>query len=240
MENKLKTLDTLEAEGRAVKKEQTSVQPDIRESLRESEEFTRRILDSSSECIKVLDLDFKVKYMSPVGMKLMEVDDFANCEDADWTKFWDAENRSSAMAALDKALAGGRGSFHAFCPTMKGTPRWWDVVVTPIKDANGRIVKLLSSSRDVTERKQAEEALLEAHARLEGQVKERTAELQEEISERRRAEDSLRELTGKLLSLRDEERRRIARELHDSVGQLLTAATIDLSAIESGFQVPLK
>ena len=130
METTLKISDTLEVGSRAVKKEQPSVQPDINESLRESEEFTRRILDSSSECIKVLDLDFKVKYMSPVGMKLMEVDDFANCEDADWTKFWDAENRSSAMAALDKALAGGRGSFHAFCPTMKGTPRWWDVVVT--------------------------------------------------------------------------------------------------------------
>jgi signal transduction histidine kinase len=51
--------------------------------------------------------------------------------------------------------------------------------------------------------------------------------------ERKRAEDTLRELTSKLLKLRDEERRRLARELHDSVGQLLALLSINMSQIQA-------
>ena len=57
-------------------------------------------------------------------------------------------------------------------------------------------------------------------------------ELNTDITEQRRAEDSLRALTGRLLQMQDEERRRIARELHDSAGQLLVALGMNLAAIE--------
>src|SRR5262249_9557904 len=49
-----------------------------------------------------------------------------------------------------------------------------------------------------------------------------------DISERRRAETTLRRLSGRLMNLQDQERRRIARELHDSVGQALTAIKLSL------------
>jgi len=54
-----------------------------------------------------------------------------------------------------------------------------------------------------------------------------------DISERKRAEESLRVLSGKLLHLQDEERRRIARELHDSAGQILAALSMNLTPLES-------
>jgi PAS domain S-box-containing protein len=203
------------------------------EASRASEEFSRRVLESTSDCIKVLDLDFHIKYLSPFGMKLMEVDDFGFCENADWSSFWQEADRPAVLAAVNQALAGGTGSFHAFCPTMKGTPKWWDVSISPIKDANGTVVKLLSSSRDVTERKAAEDLRRTEHQRLEKQVVERTAALQTEIGIRQKAEDELRELSAQLLTLRDIEQRRIARDLHDSAGQLLTATTMNLAAVAS-------
>jgi PAS domain S-box-containing protein len=201
------------------------------EASRASEEFVRRVLESASDCIKVLDLDFHLQYMNPVGMKIMEVDDFGFCENADWRSFWQEADRPAVMAAVNKALAGGTASFHAFCRTMKGTPKWWEVSVSPIKDAEGRVVKLLASSRDVTERKAAEELLRNSREQLEAQVVERTSALQMEISVRKKVEDSLRELSARLLTLRDTEQRRIARDLHDSAGQLLTATTMNLATV---------
>ncbi|MGH9512075.1 MAG: PAS domain-containing protein [Terriglobales bacterium] len=197
--------------------------------LRESEEFNRRILESGSDCIKVLDLDYHIKYMSPVAMKLMEVDDFSQCNDANWVQFWETADRAAVLAALDAARAGGKGFFQALCPTLKGTPKWWDVAITPIKNAEGQVVKLLSSSRDVTGRKAAEAELKQAHDHLEKQVRERTAELEEQVVERNCAEANLRELTGRLLRLRDDEQRRLARELHDSVGQMLAAISMNIA-----------
>jgi PAS domain S-box-containing protein len=200
-------------------------------ALRESEEFSRRVIESSSDCVKILDLDFHLQYMSPVAMKLMEVDDFGTCRNADWTSFWRDGDRPQVMAAIQQALDGGVGNFHAFCPTMKGTPKWWDVTVTPIRGSDGTVVKLLSSSRDVTKKKETEHELVKSRQDLELRVAQRTQALQREVEERQKAENELRKLSGKLLNLRDSEQRRIARELHDSVGQLLVATTMTLASV---------
>jgi PAS domain S-box-containing protein len=217
----LRMMQLLDAEraARLKAEEEVASRKEMEEALRQSEEFTRRVLESSSDCVKVLDLDFHLKYMSPFGMELMEMDNFSDCEDADWRSFWREADRPAVLAAVKQALAGRTGTFHSFCPTMKGTPKWWDVTVTPIRNADGQIVKLLSSSRDVTERKQIEEERRTSHARLEKLVAERTAELCQEISARQKQEDELRELSARLLTLRDTEQRRLARDLHDSAGQ---------------------
>lgn len=201
------------------------------EALRESEEFTRRVLASSSECVKVLDLEHHIKYMNAGGMKLLEIDDFGSCENRDWCSFWQEQDGPKVKAAVDVAKAGGLGTFHAFCPTFKGTPKWWDVVVSPIRDADGNVVKLLASSRDVTERKNAEILQRQNTERLATMVEERTSDLLHQVAERERAENELRHLSSKLLTLRDQEQRRIARDLHDSVGQLLAATSLTLSVV---------
>jgi len=67
------------------------------------------------------------------------------------------------------------------------------------------------------------EALRRAQGELDERVKQRTAELDA-------ANHGLRELSARLLQLQDDERRRFARELHDSVGQMLAALTMNLSA----------
>ncbi|HEY9660319.1 MAG TPA: hybrid sensor histidine kinase/response regulator, partial [Allocoleopsis sp.] len=46
--------------------------------------------------------------------------------------------------------------FQGFCPTARGTPKWWDVVVTPIFSPDGQVIQLLATSRDITDRKQSE------------------------------------------------------------------------------------
>jgi signal transduction histidine kinase len=81
--------------------------------------------------------------------------------------------------------------------------------------------------------------LRRAHNKLESRVQQRTAELQQankelefQIHERKLAEVSLQELSGRLLQLRDEEQRRIARELHDSTVQIMGALAIDVEKMQ--------
>jgi PAS domain S-box-containing protein len=126
------------------------------EALRHSEEFRKRVLDSSSDCIKVLDLDARLLYMNAGGMCLLEIDDLTSYLNAQWLCFWQDEAREEAEAAIAAAKAGGLGRFQGFCATAKGTPKWWDVVVAPIWDGAGKVIQLLSTSRDITDRKQAE------------------------------------------------------------------------------------
>src|SRR2546426_4613607 len=76
----------------------------------------------------------------------------------------------------------------------------------------------------LTELHQVQSSLQEAHAQLELRVRERTAELE-------RAREGLRALSGQLLTMQDEERRRIARELHDSAGQITVALGMNLTSI---------
>lgn len=81
-----------------------------------------------------------------------------------------------------------------------------------------------SNRRTALWRKRAESELKAANELLERRVSERTAKLNE-------SNENIRELSAGLLMLRDEERRRIARELHDSVGQLLAAMSMNSSKV---------
>jgi PAS domain S-box-containing protein len=125
-------------------------------ALRDSEELKRRIIESSTDCIKVLDLDGNLLFMSSGGQQLLEIENIDDYLNSCWIDFWQPEDRPRIRESLAAARAGGIGKFQAFCPSAKGAPRWWDVITTPICNAAGQPEQLLSVSRDVTERKRAE------------------------------------------------------------------------------------
>jgi transcriptional regulator with GAF, ATPase, and Fis domain len=141
------------------------------EILRASEEFKTRLIEGSQDCIKVLDLDGRLLSMNAGGMQALEICDFTPLRHSFWIEFWQGEFRTAAAAAVASARQGKRGQFVGFCPTMGGKPKWWDVIVTPILDAEGKPEKLLAVSRDITESKYAEirlRAIVEGTAAVTG------------------------------------------------------------------------
>ena len=74
--------------------------------------------------------------------------------------------------------------------------------------------------RDITERKRMEQELQTAHDELEKKVKQRTVELSKTNKELQAAKDYLKKYAGKLLAIREEERRKISRALHDELGSM--------------------
>lgn len=138
----------------------------IEESLRQSEEFRKRVLESSSDCIKVLDLDTRLLYMNAGGMCLLEIDDLTPYLNTKWVNFWQDESRQEVEAAIAVAKSNEVSRFQGLCPTVKGTKKWWDVIVTPMLDEEGRVSQLLATSRDITDRKQTEIAFQESEERL--------------------------------------------------------------------------
>ncbi len=129
------------------------------ERHRADAEFMRSVLASSSDCIKVLDLDARLTFMSEGGQQVMEVGDFNAIRGCPWPDFWHGQGNEDAKAAVAAAQAGGIGRFRGVADTMAGTTKWWDVRVTPILGANGQPEKLLSVSRDITAMHTAEAAL---------------------------------------------------------------------------------
>jgi signal transduction histidine kinase len=83
----------------------------------------------------------------------------------------------------------------------------------------------------VSERNRHADTLVKAKIELEERVLERTSELEDRIARQERAEQSVRGLSARLLQTQDWERRRIARELHDSTGQTLAALTMNLGTL---------
>ncbi len=146
-------------------------------ALRASEEFNPRILASSADCIKVLGLDTRLEFMSEGAMCVMEVDDFGDVRGKCWPDFWLGDEHAMALQAVEAARNGDTGRFQGAAPTMKGSPRWWDVIVTPINGDDGQPQKLLSISRDITAAKHVELRLSKLNRTLEEQVSERTAAL---------------------------------------------------------------
>jgi PAS domain S-box-containing protein len=126
------------------------------DGLRASEELKRRIIESSRDCIKVLDLHGNLLFMSSGGQQLLEIDNIQPYLNSSWIDFWQPEDRAKVSEALAAAKTSGIGAFQAFCPSARGTPRWWDVIGTPICDADGQPEQVLLVSRDITERKRAE------------------------------------------------------------------------------------
>ena len=133
-----------------------------RKKVEESEAFNRTVLESSPDCLKILDADGKLLFMNSNGLCSMEIDDFSMFQNQYWWNLWGSENQQMVKDAVNNALNGATATFQSLSPTAKGTLKWWDVIVSPVlDDGAGKVSRILAVSRDISEQKNAEEELKE-------------------------------------------------------------------------------
>lgn len=139
----------------------------------------------------------------------------------------------------ERALTRGRAADERWHLRQDGTQFFASGVMTPLR-VNGEIEGFVKIARDLTDQKEAEEALQSAYDELESRVVERTHELSKvndilhaEVSERAAAEARIRDLLRQLVTAQESERSRIARDLHDQLGQELTALRLKLDSLKT-------
>jgi PAS domain S-box-containing protein len=125
------------------------------------------------------------------------------------------------QAILQKAAREGRVEVEGWRLRKDGSRFWVNAVVMALRDKSGNLVGFSKITRDVTEKMEQQEALRREMAEKENAQTELT-----------KSEESLRQLSLNLLRTQDEERRRIGREMHDSLGQYLSALKMKLGTLK--------
>jgi PAS domain S-box-containing protein len=197
-------------------------------ALRESEKRYRSIYHNTPAMLHSVDAKGRLISVSDNWLEVMEYERQEVIGEK-LTRFFTENSRNLAETTV----------FPAFFKTgickdipyqfVKKNGEIIDVMLSAIgdRDNEGNITRSLAVSIDVTERNQAEEALkiakeeLSRHSKdLEWQVEQRTKEISSIL-------DQLRRLSGSMMTNQEKERSAIARELHDELGQVLTALRMD-------------
>jgi PAS domain S-box-containing protein len=140
------------------------------QALRESDQYNRSVIESSPDCVAILTNEALITQMTPQGMKLLDIEDFASVAGTDWCAFWSGEHRDEARAAVASARDGNPARFEGFSATRRGVPKWWDIIVMPVRIAGGQPERLIAVARDITEVKRGATNLLAANRFLDSLI----------------------------------------------------------------------
>ena len=150
--------------------------------------------------------------------------------------------RDMPLKEMETAREMGRAADERWHLRKDGTRFYVSGVLSPLHDRNGTVTGYVKIARDLTQQRHTEEELRRTNDELEVRVRERTFELakaneslRDEILERIQTERGRVGLLRKIVRAQEDERRRIARDIHDQVGQQMTALRLNLAALDQAY-----
>jgi two-component system CheB/CheR fusion protein len=201
------------------------------EALRESEERFRIMADGSPNPIWVTDaagerIFANRQYLEYFGISAEEM------KGGEWQPFIHPDDAPTYVSSFQSSLKERRSFFaEARVKRADGQWRWIESHAEPRFTGEGEFLGFVGITQDITDRKQAEEALRGWSTTLESRVAERTAELEHRARQ-------LQKLTLELSETEERERKRLAELLHDDLQQVLAAAKFHLSRVDSATSGP--
>ena len=212
-------------------------------ALRESEERLRLAFDGAQEGVWDWNLETDAVVYSPRWRQMLGYnDEEIEPHISAWERLVHPEDRTKADQAHER-VARGEPTYEAEFRIRHKDGHYVHVLSRgyPVRrQPENTVVRIVGTHFDLSERKRAEEILRRAHEELEARVRERTAELARvnasllaEMVERERAERARHELHARLVFAQEDERRRIAREMHDQFGEQLTALGLRIGALKA-------
>jgi PAS domain S-box-containing protein len=197
--------------------------------LKQSEKRFRALVEGLGQGYFVFmhDMDGNVKYLSPavealIGVKPDQLIGRHWKEYVEWT-----EETLAAGVEFGRKIRETGQPLEPFIMSFKSGSdiRYVEIAERPTLDDTGNVIGIEGIAKEVTEEVRATKSLRRIRDELEMRVEERTAQLT-------RSREAMRKLAGKLLSVQEEERRRLARELHDDLTQRLAVLAIDIGKLE--------
>ncbi len=230
MQDENKTKEQLIAELRELRQRLAESEKNITERKEpqkvpwDSEAKYRRIVETANAGIWSLDENFETTF---VNRRMVEMIGYDESEmvgrPVHWFMF--EEDLLDLREKMRARRTGISDCYERRYRHKDGRTVWVMLSVAPlVDDEDGRFKGSFSMVTDITDRKQMEEELLRSRDELEIRVRERTAALE-------RANRQLRSFPSKLIAAQEEERRRIAGELHDSIGQTLAALKYGIETV---------
>jgi PAS domain S-box-containing protein len=208
-------------------------------ALRESEERLSLLVESAKDYVIItMDSNGRINMWNPGAERAFgytEKEILGQSSELIFTP----EDRAQGVPAREMKIARERGvaSDKRWHIRKDGTRFFAGGVLTLLR--NSEIEGFAKIAHDLTEDKEAEERLKQANDWLESRITERTAELKKtnetltsEIAERRAAGERVRRLLREIVQIQEGERRRIARDLHDQMGQQINVLAINLDLIK--------
>ncbi len=213
---------------------------DAEENLRRSEENFRTLADSMSQLAWMTDAEgwifwYNERWFEYTGSTLEEMQGWG------WQKVHHPSTVKKVTKKFKRHIASGEPWEDTFLLRgNNGEYRWFLSRAVPVRNDEGKIIRWFGTNTDIDEVRRAEDILRLSREELEMRVDLRTAELADanaslkaQVAERQKSQEERIMLLKKVLTTQEDERRRIARDMHDHFGQQLTALRLQLELLEN-------
>ncbi len=137
------------------------------ERLRASEEKYRQLFENEPECVKVITADGTFQEINLAGLRMIEADSAEQVIGRQPDLVIVPEHREAFAALNQRVFSGQTGTIEFEIIGLKGKRRWLETHAAPLRDTGGKVAALLGVTRDISDQKQAEQALQARYKELQ-------------------------------------------------------------------------